>query len=273
MAVGGVEEGAGRNLTVVTSFSPKGYQEYGKDFLASFREHWPSNVQLKLYLEDWIEAYPGLQVSPETVVKLDAEELPDWRYFYEGIVRFPLMCGETPQGYNIQFDARMARKTFIQADAITQNWGKVFWIDADVITHSPVPEDFLDQMLPDDKLCCYLGRDGWMYTESGFLGFNANHPYCYGFMTAYKRYFTNGFIFHPSNPAWHDCIAFDAVRRQLPKEYFHNLAAGLPHGTMHPFVNSVLGKYMDHRKGQRKSSRSTGADLVVKREEAYWNHV
>jgi hypothetical protein len=253
-----------RKLTVVTSFSPRGYEEYGKDFLASFREFWPrERVHLVLYLEDNIE------IGPYEQVPLDDENTPAWRYFYEGIVRFPLMCGETPQGYNIQYDARMARKTFIQCDAVEQYGGKVFWIDADVITHSKVPEDFLDQMLPDDKLCCYLGRDGWMYTESGFLGFNADHPACAAFMNGYKRIFTQGYVF--TQPAWHDCIAFDMARRQMPKEYFHNLAEGLPHGTMHPFANSALGKYMDHRKGPRKSSRSTQSDLVVKREEAYWN--
>jgi hypothetical protein len=123
-------------------------------------------------------------------------------------------------------------------------------------------------MLPDDKLCCYLGRDGWMYTESGFIGFNAAHPYCEAFMAGYKRMFTQGYVF--TQQAWHDCIAFDMARSQLPREYFHNLAAGLPHGTMHPFVNSALGAYMDHRKGKRKSGRSGASDLVVNRTEAYW---
>jgi hypothetical protein len=200
---------------------------------------------------------------------MNEEDMPEWHHFFTGINRFPLMRGETPNGYNIQYDARMARKTFIQCDAIKQFGGKVFWIDADVITHSPVPEDFLDQMLPDDKLCCYLGRDGWMYTESGFLGFNAGHPYCDKFMNGYKGIFERGYIF--TQPAWHDCIAFDMARRQMPKEYFRNLAEGLPHGTMHPFANCVLGSVMDHRKGPRKSSRSTKADLVVERKEPYWN--
>jgi hypothetical protein len=252
-------EGA-RGLTVVTSFSPKGYEEYGKDFLRTFREFWPSNVQLKLYCDDYFY---------EEHTKLDAEDMPEWRYFYEGIVRFPLMCGETPNGYNIQFDARMARKTFIQADACNQFGGKVFWIDADVITHSPVPEGFLDEMLPDNKLCCFLGRDGWMYTESGFLGFNANHPYCEAFMNGYKRIFTQGYIF--TQPAWHDCIAFDMARSASDPSWFKNLAEGCQHGEMHPFIHSPLAAYMDHRKGARKSSRTSPGELKAPRPEAYWN--
>ena len=138
-----------------------------------------------------------------------------------------------------------------------------------MITHSPVPETFLDEMLPDDKLCCYLGRDGWMYTESGFLGFNANHTACETFMNGYKSIFTRGYIF--TQKAWHDCIAFDMARSVSHPDWFVNLAEGQPHGTMHPFVNSDLGKYLDHRKGGRKASRSTQADLVAPRPEPYWN--
>lgn len=194
--------------------------------------------------------------------------MPDWWRYFSAVSTFPLMRGEGPKGYNIQFDALMARKVFIQADAVKRFGGKVFWIDADTIVHSPVPETFLDEVLPDDKLCCFLGRDGWMYTESGFLGFNADHPACSTFMEGYVNIFREGYNF--TQTAWHDCIGFDMVRRVLDPEPFHNLSAELPHGTMHPFINSVLGRYMDHRKGGRKGSRSDNSDLVVERTEPYW---
>jgi hypothetical protein len=200
---------------------------------------------------------------------LDEEDMPEWHYFFTGINRFPLMRGETPNGYNIQFDARMARKTFIQCEAAKRFGGKVFWIDADVITHSRVPENFLDEVLPDTKLCCFLGRDGWMYTESGFLGFNTAHPACAAFLNGYKRIFTQGYIF--TQPAWHDCIAFDMARSASDPSWFKNLAEGCQHGEMHPFIHSPLAAYMDHRKGARKSSRTSPSELKAPRQEAYWN--
>jgi hypothetical protein len=192
--------------------------------------------------------------------------MPAWKSFENKL--FPIMTGNTAQGYNIQYDARMARKTFIQYDAVQEYGGKVFWIDADVVTHTPVPETFLDEMLPDDKFSCYLGRDGWMYTESGFLGFNADHPGCEGFMKFYRDIFLNGYVF--LQKAWHDCIAYDWARAVHDPLWFYNLAVGLPHGTMHPFINSPLGRYMDHRKGNRKDGRSTKSDLVITRTEPYW---
>ncbi len=187
----------------------------------------------------------------------------------DAVAHFPMMSGRMGNQYVIDFDARMARKSFIQAHAIKQFGGKVFWIDADTITHSKVPASFLDEVLPDDKFCCYLGRD-WMYTESGFLGFNAAHPICQSFFTAYLQVFISGAIF--TRRWWHDCAGFDAARKIVRNtEAFNDLAAHLPEGVMHPFVNSVLGSFMDHRKGGRKGSRSSQEDLVIKRGEAYWN--
>lgn len=173
--------------------------------------------------------------------------------------------------YNIKYDARMARKSFMQAHAIKQFGGKVFWVDADTITHSPVPETLLDEVLPDDKLCCYLGRD-WMYTESGFIGFNADHPLCEHFFQLYLNVFKSGAIF--TQPGWHDCYGFDAVRKIVNRpDLFNDLAAHLPEGVMHPAPNSVLGSVLDHRKGGRKGSSSSAEDLVIERKEPYWQSI
>jgi hypothetical protein len=42
-------------------------------------------------------------------------------------------------------------------------------------------------------------------------------------------------------------------------------------GEGHPFINSDLGKYFDHLKGDRKKQRKSKlGDLVIKRNEEYW---
>jgi hypothetical protein len=149
---------------------------------------------------------------------------------YLNNLRFPIMHGIVGNKYDINFDARQARKVFIEMHAMK---GKVFWMDADTVTHAQVPEDFLDDLLPDDKFCCYLGRDGWYYTESGFIGFNGEHPIAQKFKNNYLNTFISGV--HFSLPGWHDCYGFDAVRHLMGNgPEFVNLAAGLPQGTMHP---------------------------------------
>lgn len=249
-------------MNVITSFNEHGYKRYGRAFIETFLQNWPKSVRLTVFYEG--EDFPfteGLAWRPIEEV----EGLPQ----FMGSLAFPIMQGIVGDKYDINFDARMARKAFMQAHAIKIYGGKVFWIDADSITHSPVPDWFLDRMLPDDKFNCYLGRDGWYYTESGFIGFNANHDICRRFFKNYLGIFRTGAIF--TQPGWHDCFAFDAIRRIFPPEHFNDLAKDLPRGTMHPLINSDVGAYLDHKKGNRKESRSSASDLVVPRKEAYWN--
>jgi len=197
------------------------------------------------------------------------EEVPHLSEWMDAIHSFPLMTGRTSEGYNIRYDARMVRKPFMQAHALQEHGGKVFWMDADTFVHSKVPDGFLNEMLPDDKFCCFLDRGELCYTESGFLGFNANHELVEPFFTAYINVFLSGVIF--TQEYWHDCMGFDLIRKAMNvPQHFVNIAEG-QELNMHPYVNSILGKYMDHRKGPRKESRSTRMDLIGDREEGYWN--
>ena len=253
--------------TVVTSFNEEGYRQYGWRFIETFDLYWPSDVRLVVFHEGVSHQDDNTRAQWRPISEVKG--LGAWMANIAGI---PLMNGKLPDGkYNIQFDARMARKAFIECHAIETFGGKVFWVDADVLTFAHVPATFLDEVLPDDKFNCYLGRDPWFYTESGFIGFNADHPAAKQFVAAYRSVFQTGVIF--TLQGWHDCYGFDATRKSFgDAEIFHDLASHLPQGVMHPFVNSVLAKYMDHLKGPRKKTgRSKQGDLVIAREEDYWN--
>jgi hypothetical protein len=254
--------------TVVTSFTDEGYEVYGKNFIETFKKNWPEDVRLVVY-------YEGNNIRDDWHFIEEVEGYQDWM---DNISKFPMMLGNIGDGtYNIQLDAAMVRKPLIQRHACKQYRGKVIWVDADVITHSKVTHEFLDKVLPDDKFCCFLGREGWTsipYTESGFLGFNTSHPLYESFFGAYISVFTSGVIF--TLPGWHDCYGFDAARRFFKQNQndFVNLSAHLkPESTNHPFVNSVLGEVMDHKKGKRKLSRTDSSELVVDRKELYWKPI
>lgn len=237
---------------VITSFNWAGWERYGKAFVESWVKHWSPLVRLTVYYEgpefDDLDFPKGVSWRPIEEV----EFLQD----YMDSLRFPIMHGIVGDRYDINFDARMARKSFMQVHAARTYGGKVFWVDADSVTTKHVPEVFLDQCLPDDKFCCYLGRDGWYFTESGFIGFNADHPIAKEFFKNYVHLFITGVIF--TQQWWHDCIGFDCTRhiafKQGYESEFVNLAAHVPHGTMHPHANSVCGEYITHLKGNRKET-------------------
>ncbi len=53
-------------------------------------------------------------------------------------------------------------------------------------------------------------------------------------------------------------------------EYIYNKSAKTGGGG-HPLINTVLGKWIDHMKGDRKfSGKSKKSDLLFKRNEGYW---
>jgi len=229
---------------VVTSFNEEGYKRYGQRFIESFLRFWPAGVRLTVFYEgEGFEFTHGISWHP-------IEEVPHLTEFMDNL-RFPIMRGVIGTQYDINYDARHARKAFIEMHAMRKYGGKVFWIDADTVTHTPVPEWLLDQLLPDDALCCYLGRDGWYFTETGFIGFNGNHPHASRFAKNYLNVFLSGAIF--SQQYWHDCGGFDAIRQVFGNgPEFVDIASDVPRGTMHPQVNTILGRYMTHFKGNRK---------------------
>ena len=260
---------------VITSFSWEGYQRYGKRFVETWLEYWPKTVGLTVFYEgDQFEDFD----FPSGISWLPIETVEFLQDFLDGVRRFPIMNGIVGSQYDINFDARMGRKTFMQVHAARKYGGKVFWIDADSVTVKHVPEVFLDQQLPDDKFCCFLGRDGWYFTESGFIGFNAEHPLAKKFLRDYVHVFIVGSIFTQSpqfnekgqycGGGWHDCIAFDVIRhlsyRAGHEGEFVNLAARVPPGTMHPLANVEAGQYVMHLKGDRKDTGKLKEGDIVK---------
>ena len=251
--------------TLVTSLTRKNYEEYGKDFFSSFRLHWPKSVKLIAYYEG-DGAFP--EQDTENVEWRPVSEIHGFDEWMEAVAKFPYMCGQTPQGYDIQHDARHVRKALTEMHGCNVFGGKVWWIDSDFFTHGDVPEGWLDEVLPDDKFCAYCGREGWMYSETGMIGFNSEHPMYKTFMRAYWEIFWSGLFL--TLKGWHDCYGFDAVRHAIDaQEHFVDLSADIPR-TMHPIINSVLGTYLDHKKGPRKATRSAVTELVVERDEPYW---
>lgn len=236
---------------VVTSFNEEGYKRYGKAFIESWKKHAPPAIGLTVYYEgDAFDFVDGVSWHPIEEV----EFLSD----FMGTLKFPIMHGILGDSYDVWFDARHARKVFMEMYALRKYGGKVFWVDSDSILTRDMPQTFFDLMLPDDKFACYLGRDGWYFTESGFIGFNADHPSAKKFAKNYVQMFVAGtFLANAVHGrlCWNDCGGFDAIRHLMGNgEEFVNLAAAVPKNTMHPLQNCEVGKYITHLKGNRKDT-------------------
>lgn len=161
--------------------------------------------------------------------------------------------------YDFRFDAnKFCRKVFAQ-DAVFDEDQHVFWFDADCILKKPIPSELLVLLV--ELPFAYLGRSGAAtYTETGWLGFNTQHPDFNAFRAKYLPYFTTGRIFSQLK-GWHDCIAFDYAREGITG---NNLT---PRGSAMNNViqDSAMGKYVAHLKGPRKFSEKHKNDALCAR--------
>lgn len=234
-------------MLTVTSFSPKGYEQYGRKCLESYVKHWPCKILV------WYEEKPDFE--HELVEYRDLNDLDSLTAFLYRLESVADSDGIINGRYNYNFDARKFCKKVFAQEASFDLDSAVFWLDADTVTQRDIPEAFLRSLVEGFPFC-YLGRSR-SYTETGFLGFNTTHKDFAAFRASYIAAYTKGRIFAQTR-AWHDCIAFDMARgviqgNDLNKRTQHQ-------GLDHCWPHTVLGEYVIHNKGPARKGLALVAE-------------
>jgi hypothetical protein len=253
-------------LLAVTTFNRAGYDRYAHKMLDGWA-NWPASIDLLVLAEDCAEVWPGaidlLAAAP-------------------AIARFKAEFGDRPRArgmvggkYNYRFDAvRFCHKVFALEFAVAvaccRKVDALIWIDADTVTHRPIPLEFVEGLLPADADVACLKRS-MAHSETGFVIFRANTP-GFGIIRRMASLYRTGQVFQL--PQWHDAFVFDDVRLRMEHRQglrSHSLSGGFEHAK-HPFVNGPLGAYMDHLKGdsRKDAGRSLAKDLKHERPEEWW---
>lgn len=277
-------------ITVVTTFHPEGYSLYGKRFLESFAKHVDKRIKLLVYAENISPENP----DPTRIEIIDAKKsLSKLNAFKERWKDNPKANGippdeikrKRPRDWNKAFkwDAiRFANKTYAVFDAAERtkkDW--LVWMDADTYVHSNWSyEEFLEQ-LPKTSWITYVGRGKGSQTwpECGFYGMNLNDAVCKEFLQEFERMYEdadNGIF---TLEEWHDSFVFGHIvnnmKRSAPNVLDYSAEMYLKEaktgGGGHPLINTVLGRWIDHMKGDRKAQgKSKSSDIMVNRTEDYW---
>jgi len=280
-----------REITVITTFHKEGLDLYGQRFIDSFAQRVDKDIKLVVYAEN---CYPG-NPDPNQIRILHAQDtLGKLKKFKERWKNIPKANGippdhikaKRPRDWQKKFkwDAiRFANKTYAVFNACYNPDTKwVVWMDADTFVHSDWSLQEFRKLLPDDKWLTYVGRGKGSQTwpECGFYGMNMRHPMCKQFLAEFERFYEdaeNG-IFELEE--WHDSYVFGHILNQMrqidnnvldysAEMYLKEAKTG---GGGHPLINSVLGKWIDHMKGDRKvTGKSKKSDIMVNRTESYWN--
>jgi hypothetical protein len=243
------------SVAVVTTFSPKGYEVYGRRFIESFALGWPEDVKLYVFHEG---------DKPK-----DASERAAWFSLDDDMDRKRFMerhedIEDRPGDYRFRV-VRYSHKVWAQTSA-PRDAQHLVWLDADCETLNHVTADLLGACLPPAGLtAAYLARPYARHTETGFISYNMNA--CGSdFLDEFRRMYTSGDVV--TLPEWHDCMVFDFVRRRFERagHRFHNLcpdAVGL-----NVFEQSPLAKFIRHNKGPARKQKEYGDPMLSMEETA-----
>lgn len=271
---------------VITTFHQPGLSQYAQTMIDTFEQYWPDSVDLYCYAENCTP-----KTTKPNVHVLDLhQQSPDLVEFKEKYRNVPWANGMQMKETGLNFEAnnfkwdavRFSNKVFTVIDAVrntTADW--VIWLDADSKTHSPVTEQFLQQVCPENHFVSYLGRRAKYHSECGWVAYNVRHPDAAQFVTDWRNLYMSGQLFDLKE--FHDSFVFDVLRTQYQERGtpFYNLSPELPgKGPGHPFIASQLGTVMDHMKGfRRKELGHSLPDDVVNKNQGlnqdikYWKRV
>ena len=218
-----------RKFAVVTTFSAKGYEEYGKAFLESCAKHW-GDVPLHVYWEG--PDHPALT----GVVWHDLDRDADRCAFLN-------TAPDDPKDYRKQAK-RFCHKIFALTDPerLKLDVDTWIWLDADVVTKAPVDQTFLETVCPEGFVGSYLGRKDWHHSECGFVSYRGEDGRA--FLSALRSLYTSGDIF--TYEETHDSYLFDRLREEIGG-WWYNISEGVP--GMHVWDDCILGTRMKHKKG------------------------
>lgn len=278
---------------VVTTLHAKGLAEYGHKFFPSFTAHWPIDAELFCFCEGFTatDVPDSVNQDPELPVRhfFDLnEECPDLVAFKERHKGEPMASGIDPtaRAYNYRYDARrFAHKVFALARGLeiieSKRFGEfdyVIWLDADTLTHTPIPVAFLDKLLPAPRDIGYLMRaETFDYPECGFVIYSLKRQAAGQVIRMMRELWRTDQLF--GLPEWHDSFVFQVLVKGMEAEGLaktRSLSGGFENHE-HPFINGPLGAYMDHLKGpiRKKIGHSLPEDLPgdVQPRNAYWRSV
>ena len=276
------------NITVVTTFHQAGLDLYGQKFIDSFANNVDKTIKLLVYAEDCNPINPD---SNQIIVYDAKKELPKLNSFKERWKNVPKANGKCPwperrpKDWNKEFkwDAvRFANKVYAVFDACEKSKGNwVVWMDADTYVHTKWSYKEFKDLLPDNSWITYVGRGkgSQSWPECGFYGLNVNNNDCIEFLKEFQSYYEQADKKMFVLDEWHDSYIFGIVLNKFKKfapnvlDYSNKLfnQEVKTGGGGHPLINTDLGKFIDHLKGERKKlGRSKNSDILIKRSEEYW---
>lgn len=247
-----------RSFAAITTMNQSYYDNIGHNMIETFINYWPTNVKLYVYTEGF-----DLPVRAPNIRTLDI-----FKHCNPGLQSFLDWRGD-------HYTRKFAYKAYAWMNA-TQRLGEdiLIYLDADTETKQPVTVEWLDAILPEDKVLAYMyavatGEENGVMTktdnaETCIYFFNQRHHFAPEFMRRYTeiyetREIANRRVYRKSHDTW--------VMAECVRYCEHN---GVEYVNLHPdrdrrtpLKATILQPYFAHYKGKSKYIKSLGIDELA----------
>lgn len=167
------------NTTVITTFGKTGKSLYGDNFIRSFINYWPKEINLIVYKEDW---QPDI-FADNVIYKDIDEELPEVDTFRdhcnEMIEKIPK---DEKKSKRINWYNKAIRWSFkslvMYKELQNTDTRYLIWLDGDVTTLKRPKDSLAEFLLKGKAFASQLELlKGGKHCESGIVVFDRNHPH------------------------------------------------------------------------------------------------
>ena len=251
------------SFLAVTTCNGEQWTQYGRAMATTFCRHWPE-VRLRVYAEGFATEQNG------RVEFVDLDSAAPWLAPWKESCG-PSARGITPEGYRFRWDCvKFAHKiAAIGAAADEFDEGVLIWMDADIVTHSPVSMTWLEGLFPEPADIAWLDRIG-VYPECGFMMFRL--PSALQVIRDLVFVYRGGQVFEFAET--HDSFVIQRIVNSAVAsgEIIVCSLSGEGRRHHHVLANSPLGTRLDHLKGKRKAmGRTPKHERRVAGGGAYWS--
>jgi len=234
---------------VVTTFHTSGYQKYASRMIDTFLQNWPAEIDLLVYPEDCAVT----QTAPNLIIQDLHTSSPELVAFKQRWGNDPRARGQVATGpidhkgkapgLGFRWDAiRFSHKIYSVCHAAKHtNADVLFWMDADMVCHTPITIDFISKQIPADVGLAFLGREK-KFTECGLYAMNLKNSITQEWLKEFQLAYDSDRVMTMAE--YNDCWVFDETRKEIQAKYPDwkqlNWSKGLIKGEGHPLI--VTGK-------------------------------
>lgn len=229
-------------IKVITKVDKAYYDKIGKDCIESWLKHWPKDMTLTVYMEDFTIA-PNERLEQITFDKMPKEY---WDF------------QKSDQNKRVKTFSKKAYSIIHAYENLDAD--RIIWIDADAITYRNIDKSFLETLCDNDTLISFMGvfhqrikedpNSELMYdVESSFFVTNKNHS---GFDALSKRFreYYDKRITHNLRRFYDGDVLGAAIVDVRDKYKVNDWCTVLPKRPKSPMPHLPIGRYITHFKSK-----------------------